>query len=106
MKSAAAAAHLIEQESHFEQGLGVVVERFQQADTNQPAKCPCAEMQDRYFMSGREPDRAKGWIAARKEGQVGNITIAEPAAPKFGIDRKSTRLNSSHSCATRMPPSA
>src|SRR3546814_11706907 len=62
-----------------------MVERFQQADTNQPAKCPCAEMQDRYFMSGREPDRAKGWIAARKEGQVGNITIAEPAAPKFGI---------------------
>src|SRR3546814_10726700 len=34
------------------------------------------------------------------------VSIAGPALHSLGIDRKSTRLNSSHSCAYRMPSSA
>src|SRR3546814_4124254 len=42
--------------------------------------------------------------AAKAPGVLAVFTGADMAADK--VDRKSTRLNSSHSCATRMPSSA
>src|SRR3546814_2364523 len=46
-----------------------------------------------------DPDRGESDIATRKEGAL----ISEHA---YNTDRKSTRLNSSHYCAPRMPSSA
>src|SRR3546814_5577508 len=41
-------------------------------------------------------------------GQVGTRQVTMPCHPQYPppVDRKSTRLNSSHSCASRMPSSA
>src|SRR3546814_6049656 len=51
-------------------------------------------------------------IAGREEARLDYLGVAHAQPPKKGnrrlvidIDRKSTRLNSSHSCATRMPAS-
>src|SRR3546814_5947819 len=45
------------------------------------------------------------WLAAWGYGLIG-VDLTDPAAPvETGKDRKSTRLNSSHSSAPRMPSS-
>src|SRR3546814_8230916 len=50
----------------------------------------------------------KGWASRFKLPAVEGGRVAEPArvASDGAKDRKSTRLNSSHSCASRMPSSA
>src|SRR3546814_8953523 len=57
------------------------------------------------------PRDAKRWIVRRKAEVVaavrgGLITSDEACARNRLSDRKSTRLNSSHKCASRMPSSA
>src|SRR3546814_4772112 len=49
------------------------------------------------------PDRHAALCAALREGYV---AAAQHHGVSLGADRKSTRLNSSHYCATRMPSSA
>ena len=46
----------------------------------------------------------EGWPAARLLSALAELEIAERGRRR--IDRKSTRLNSSHSIASRMPSSA
>jgi len=49
-----------------------------------------------------------GVLGRRKEGSWVFLTLAEPdrVEPMFALDRKSTRLNSSHPPESRMPSSA
>src|SRR3546814_6969124 len=49
------------------------------------------------------PALAASSIASRASNMPG---VSLSHAWRWPIDRKSTRLNSSHSCATRMPPSS
>ena len=47
-----------------------------------------------------------GAIAAQAQEYTGHVADKEDGAPVAGADRKSTRLNSSHSSQSRMPSSA
>ena len=47
-----------------------------------------------------------GKIHQNQEGQAFTIFVLTVAACEAGLDRKSTRLNSSHSSVSRMPSSA
>src|SRR3546814_6157386 len=58
----------------------------------------CRQLLDSVLRA--DPDRR------RAVGQQRRIAGAERAVPAGAVDRKSTRLNSSHYCAYRMPSSA
>src|SRR3546814_10048132 len=57
-------------------------------------------------------DRSLGWqaqsleVISQTRSVDAAIARAEAALGRFAVDRKSTRLNSSHYCASRMPSSA
>src|SRR3546814_9997451 len=72
------------------------------AGRNEPA---CAVAQPVAAVIGRtvQPHHIEPFLDERDEGQ--EMLAAEPVLVKIP-DRKSTRLNSSHSCASRMPSSA
>src|SRR3546814_5484122 len=55
-------------------------------------------------MSDGTPDRTKTVIACADNIPV--LVVSFPPGVNAPPDRKSTRLNSSHSCASRMPSSA
>src|SRR3546814_10382215 len=63
----------------------------------------------RLTQAGQEVLQAAVPIWRRTHAEVDRDLAATGAAPdtlRQGLDRKSTRLNSSHSCANRMPSSA
>src|SRR3546814_9078341 len=47
-----------------------------------------------------------GWYLKRNIQQLENYRVGAIILSIIALDRKSTRLNSSHSCASRMPSSA
>src|SRR3546814_14031807 len=62
----------------------------------------------RLVKTGSDPARGReGYVpGARQESRVGLRAAGHLSLALHGTDRKSTRLNSSHSCAPRMPSSA
>ena len=56
----------------------------------------------------RQADQEKKWGLTGKKGPGLNLSFMDWVIPKVkgAVDRKSTRLNSSHSSVSRMPSSA
>src|SRR3546814_10792467 len=68
--------------------------------------CPLVEESETLQLQ-TAVDTHQALVAALPDLRVGRVHGRLPAAEKArGIDRKSTSLNSSHSCATRMPSHA
>ena len=84
--------------------------------TTKNQQCPVCEHNNKLWNSGVEANKEVVRKQKRKLSYVANIYIvSDPKHPenegkvklfKFGADRKSTRLNSSHTDISRMPSSA
>src|SRR3546814_3070982 len=83
------------------------------------ARAPLGELRQEVIDSGPEGSAARATAEARRLGLLQPLKnwldkhmrnaksgMLLPSDPYQALDRKSTRLNSSHSCASRMPSSA
>ena len=59
-----------------------------------------------FAMKGNVVDMAVGIIIGAEFGKIVNSLVNDVIMPPIGLDRKSTRLNSSHIPLSRMPSSA
>lgn len=77
MEAALVGSERIEEEREPQQSLGMWRKRSGDAQPNDPAQQPSANVQQLHFVARDETQFAQLWIAFGKQGQVWDVTIAE-----------------------------